>query len=86
MTKEQTLKNRIATKHKLEFNRLQEIDKWPQRLGRLESREIKPLSEAAFCEKYGLSKWQFNRVKNLAKMSSQEYFEKVEKALRKEGV
>lgn len=85
MTKEQTLKNRIATKHKLEYSRIREIEKWPQRLKRLESKD-NPLSAAAFCEKYGLSKWQFNRVKNLAKMPSQEYFEKVEKALRKEGV
>lgn len=86
MTKEQTLKNRIATKQKLAFHRIEEIKKWPARIKQMESREHKPLSETAFCEKHGLSRWNFNRVKNGLLFPSQSYFERVERIMSKEGV
>jgi hypothetical protein len=79
MKKEQTLENRLKTEYKRKFHRIEEIKKWPDRLAKLES-------EAAFCDKYHLSKGQFNKTKNLLRMPSQKYFDKVEKALRKEGV
>ena len=62
------------------------VRRWPKRLAKLKKRENDPLSEAEFCDKYGIAKAQFNRAKNQAVEPRASKVAIVEAAFEAEGV
>lgn len=62
------------------------IKRWPARLKKLATRKDSPLSERAFCIKYKIPVFGFNRAKNLQIEPREKKIEQVESALKAEGV
>lgn len=62
------------------------VEKWPERLEALKTRENDPLKESEFCDKHGFNRAQFNRNKNLTAIPEQESVDLVEIAFKKEKV
>lgn len=62
------------------------VRRWPARLAKLKKREVNPLSEREFCEKYGLAPAQFNRAKKQVVEPRASKVAAVEAALAAEGV
>lgn len=66
--------------------RLKKVKSWGARISKLVNRKKNPMSEAAFCEKYGFHTAEFNRHKNGVTFPRKKAVERVEQALKKEGV
>ena len=59
---------------------------WKPRLETLANRKKDPLKEAEFCERYGIEKTYFNRLKNCVVIGKDEKINPIEAAFVKEGV
>lgn len=68
--------------------RLAKILRWPQRVEKLRLRRKNPMSEAEFCGKHNIQQAWFNRLKNGRgePFPSKKSVERIEKALKQEGV
>ena len=67
-------------------SRLDKIRLWEKRISILRNRKKNPLTEAAFCRKYNLPIASFNKNKNCIRLAKQETVDRVEAALKSEGV
>lgn len=66
--------------------RVKGVKSWSRRIDRLKQRNKEPMTEAKFCKKYGFTIEVFNRNKNGIAFPSKKRFEKIEEALKAEGV
>lgn len=71
---------------KEEMIRAEKATYWNERLKSLRYRKENPLKESEFCDKYGISRANFNRNKKGHTIPTPETFLKVERAFNAEGV
>jgi hypothetical protein len=80
----------MTTEEKIQEQRrrIKTAKTWGKRIDKLKDRGERSLTEADFCKKYGFNKAHFNRQKNCKSdfIPSKKTVERVEKALKDEGV
>jgi len=92
MTNEQETNRPLDERLRAEAKRLNatadKIVRWSKRLSTLRNRKKDPMNEADFCQKYGINKTRFNRIKNLVEKypPSDDLVRQVENALKDQGV
>lgn len=76
----------VEEKIQEQCDRLDKVRRWPARIEKLRKRKKNPLKEAEFCRKHKLHPAGFNRNKKGASFPTAKTVERVEKALKAEGV
>lgn len=73
-------------KIKQQQDRLKKVKAWTARIEKLRKRKKNAMSEAQFCRKYGIHPSGFNRNKKGVSFPTQKTVDRIEEALKSEGV
>ena len=73
-------------KLKDKLRRFEDSKRWDSRLTKLATRKLKPMSAAAFCEKYDFKPEHLCRLRKLSHVPNKDLWRRIEAALKKEKV